>query len=79
MNTKTRSRAGGRRGRRGAPPGLWSDTEEEGASPESAPAGRHGGDDEALRQLVARRRLEQYLESKQLREHLQEIFYDDDR
>ena len=38
---------------------------------------RAGGNDE-LRQLMARRRLEQYLETKRLRQHLQEIYYDDE-
>ena len=34
---------------------------------------------DALRQMMARRRLEQYLETKRLHEHLQEIFYEEDR
>lgn len=80
MSTRSRSwQAGGRRGRKQPAAPAWSETEEEGLIPDSLPAGRSQSDSDDLRQLAARRRLEQYLEGKRLREHLQEIFYDDER
>lgn len=81
MSTRSRSsQAGGRRGRKQPAAPAWSETEEEGLMPDSLPAaGRSQSDSDDLRQLAARRRLEQYLEGKRLREHLQEIFYEDER
>lgn len=78
MGTKMRSsKRGGRRGRQ---PQGWPEAEDELVISERRPTAAvlAAGNDE-LRQLAARRRLEQYLESKRLREHLQEIFYEDER
>lgn len=83
MSTKTRSPNGrARRGRESQQEPAWTEADEEIVMPASAASARSAapvaGDDD-LRQLAARRKLEQYLESKRLREHLQEIFYDDER
>lgn len=78
MSTKTSSindRTGRSRTRQQT--AAWPESGDERSTPEWAEA-RSDGDD-ALRQTAARRKLEQYLESKRLREHLQEIFYDDER
>lgn len=82
MSTKSRP-ANGRHGRVGRPtPPAWGDADEElpGADAiqtlaRTAPASAQ----DAARQSEARRRLEQYLESKRLQEHLQEVYYEDDR
>lgn len=78
MRTNTRSsKRGGRRGRQRP---AWPEAEDEAMSTELLPGtARAGADNDELRQMVARRRLEQYLESKRLRELVQEIFYDEER
>jgi len=38
-----------------------------------------GAGEAELRRMAARRRLEQYLESRRLNQHLREVFYDDER
>lgn len=81
MSTKSRSANGrARRGRERPPAAAWAETEDDGLVPEPmAPVRQAAVDRDELRQLVARRRLEQYMESKRLREHLQEVFFDDER
>ena len=52
--------------------GAWPETEAEVQQPVA--------DRELdVRQMAARRRVEQYLESRRLSEHLREIFYEEDR
>ena len=81
MGRKSRS-ANGRVQRGRTPPLATEETEDGVPVPAqgragSAPRGVDPKDE--LRQMMARRRLEQYLETKRLHEHLQEIFYEDDR
>lgn len=79
MRTNTRSpKRGGRRGR--LRPAWRPEAEDEAMisalPPSTATAAT---DNDELRQMVARRRLELYLEGKRLRELVQEIFYDEER
>lgn len=80
MTTKARPAKGHRRAGRPKVP-AWSETEEEFAGVDVLTAPRRGaaadGEDES-RQSEARRRLEQYMESKRLRANLQEVFYDEE-
>jgi hypothetical protein len=57
---------------------AWRDTDDlclDSRSPAEAEAGAADSDE---RQLIARRRLEGYLEQKRLRDALREVFQDDD-
>ena len=68
-----------RRGRTGQP--ALADADDEFPIPASAAGTRasmRDAENDELRQLAARRKLEQYLESKRLREHLQEIYHEED-
>ncbi len=82
MSTKTRSVDGrSRRGRQRQEQPSWTDGEDELTIPEPAAGGRpstRAAEHDDLRQLAARRKLEQYLESKRLRENLQEIYFDEE-
>ncbi len=80
----TKSRSVGVRSRRGCDrqqPPSWAEADDELSVPEPAVGGRashRAVEHDDLRQLAARRKLEQYLESKRLREHLQEIYFDEE-
>ncbi len=79
----TRSRSVGSRSRRGCDrqqQPSWAEADDELSIPEPAVgrASARVAEHDDLRQLAARRKLEQYLESKRLREHLQEIYFDEE-